>query len=296
MHLPRDVRRRRIVLPGSKVEIALLDWGGAGPLALLHHANGFCAALWAPVAEALRARFRVVAMDARGHGDSSHPEGEDALRWDRFAEDILGVAHALVAEAPAGRLGLGLGHSFGGTAMIAAAARAPAIFERLVVVDPVILPPAAERTTAASRGRGNALAEGARRRRAVFGSRAEARAWWQGRDFFAAWDPRALDLYVDEGLRERADGKLELKCSPEVEAAIFGASGAFDVFELAPAVTAPTLFLWAARGSFPRPVHEALAERMPRARLEAVDAGHLIPMERPDLVAEAVLRFSDEPV
>jgi len=43
------VRRRKLALRDSAIEIALLDWGGEGPLALLHHANGFCAAAWAPL-------------------------------------------------------------------------------------------------------------------------------------------------------------------------------------------------------------------------------------------------------
>jgi hypothetical protein len=35
-----QVSRRKIQLPESGIEIALLDWGGDGPLALLHHAKG----------------------------------------------------------------------------------------------------------------------------------------------------------------------------------------------------------------------------------------------------------------
>jgi len=293
--LPAYVQRRCLALPASGVEIALLDWGGAGPLALLHHANGFCAALWALVAETLHPHFRVVAMDARGHGDSSRPEGADAFRWDRFSDDLLAVANTLAPEAPGGRVALGLGHSFGGTAMIGAASRAPERFGRLVVVDPVVLPPPSAMLPSGARGRGSQLAEGARRRRAVFGSRAEARAHWSSRTFFDAWDPRAIDLFVQEGLRERPDGQVELKCAPEVEATVFEAGGAFDIFALAPAVTAPTLFLWASHGSFPRAMHEDLAQRMPHARVETVEAGHLAPMERSDLIAEAVLRFAHEP-
>ena len=140
------------------------------------------------------------------------------------------------------------------------------------------------------------MAEAARRRRGVFRSRSEARAAWQRREFFAKWDPRALDLYVEEGLRERADGQVELKCAPEVEATIFEASGGLDLFALAPAVTTPTLFLWASRGRFPRFLYADLAARMAHARIEDVPAGHLIPMERPDLVSESVLRFVREPV
>ena len=117
------VERRRFALPESGLEIALLDWGGDGPLALLHHANGFCAAVWGLVASGLRHRYRVIALDARGHGDSSRPSGSGAYHWDRFAEDLVEVAERLVAEAGGGSLALGVGHSFGGTSFLGAAAR-----------------------------------------------------------------------------------------------------------------------------------------------------------------------------
>jgi len=48
-----EIERRRLPLPGRGVEIALLDWGGDGPLVLMHHANGFCAGTFGLVAEAL---------------------------------------------------------------------------------------------------------------------------------------------------------------------------------------------------------------------------------------------------
>ena len=63
----------RVPLPGRGVELSVLDFGGSGPVALCAHANGFCAYLWQPVAERLRGEIRVLAYDARGHGDSSAP-------------------------------------------------------------------------------------------------------------------------------------------------------------------------------------------------------------------------------
>jgi pimeloyl-ACP methyl ester carboxylesterase len=65
-----SIIRRRLRLPSRGIELALVDWGGDGPLALLAHANGFCADVLGPLAERLRARFHVVGFDARGHGDS----------------------------------------------------------------------------------------------------------------------------------------------------------------------------------------------------------------------------------
>lgn len=49
--------------------------------------------------------------------------------------------------------------------------------------------------------------------------------------------------------------------------------------------------LWASRGDFPRAMYEQLASAMPGARVHDIDAGHLVPMERPDLVLEAVERL-----
>jgi pimeloyl-ACP methyl ester carboxylesterase len=284
---------RRIPLPQRGVEIALLDWGGDGPLVLMHHANGFCAGALGLVAEALVPRFRVIGMDARGHGDSSRPEGPDAYRWDAFAEDLLAVAEALAPEH-GGRVAVGLGHSFGGTSVLGAAARHPDLFERLVLVDPVIPPPPAwgASVDAARQERLIRLIEGAQKRRALWPSRAEARAHFAERSLFQHWLPAALELYLEYGLRERPDGQLELKCPGAVEAAIFGASGALDVAALVRRVTVPTTVLWATHGDFPRVVYERVFSAMPSARIVDADAGHLIPMEAPELVVREVLGTS----
>jgi pimeloyl-ACP methyl ester carboxylesterase len=285
--------RRRLALPERGVEIALLDWGGDGPLVLLHHANGFCKGTWGLVAEGLRDRFRVVAMDARGHGDSTQPQGPDAFAWDHFAADLLAVAEHVVGEGDAGRVAVGVGHSFGGTATLAAAARRPELFERIVLVDPVTPPPpAGSPPERAAHVQG--LVDGARKRRADWPSREEARAWWAERELFAGWRPEALDLYALDGLREAQGVGVALKCPGAVEAAVFGASGGFDVFAAARGTTTPALWLWAARGSFPRPLYEELAGSMAAARVETLDCGHLVPMERPEWVVDAVCRFAAE--
>jgi len=275
------------------VEIALLDWGGEGPLALLHHANGFCAATWAPVAERLRSRFRVMAMDARGHGRSTKLADDAAYAWPSFGGDAAAVARSLAEEHPDGRIALGLGHSFGGTALMMAAADHPDLFGRLVLVDPILPPPAAIEKALDPRrpARGRSLADRARRRRQEFPDRETARAVWASKALFLSWDPRALDLYVAEGLRDRPDGGVELRCSARIEAAIFAQGRGIDTWAIASRVKTPTLLLWAQRGDFPRIVFESVAERMDDALIHDVPSGHLIPMERPDLVAEEALAF-----
>jgi pimeloyl-ACP methyl ester carboxylesterase len=287
------VRRRRIPLPDRGVELAVLDWGGDGPLVLLHHATGFCAALWEPVALGLRERFHVVALDARGHGDSSKPEGGDAYRWTHFGRDLAALAQALVHEA--GPVAVGIGHSFGGTAMLLAAVERPRLFERILLVDPVIFPSGAFQKDPQRRIRASGLAEGARRRRDVFPSREAARARWRERSTFASWDPRVLELYLAEGLAERPGGGVELKCPGEVEAAIFERGSSVDPMAEARHLRVPALVLWARQGDFPRVHFEELVRRMPDGRLLDAPTGHLVPMEDPELVVREALAFSARP-
>jgi pimeloyl-ACP methyl ester carboxylesterase len=276
----------------AEVELALLDFGGDGAPTLLHHANGFCKGCYALLAEALAPYVRVLALDGRGHGDSTHPEAPGRYAWQLFADDLVGVAERVAAELGLAQLPLAVGHSFGGTSLLWAAKLRPDLFERIALVDPVT-PVAGAAARAPDRvAHVVGMVERATKRRHEWASRAEARAFFAERELFAAWHPTALDLYVIDGLRERLDGSVELKCPGAVEAAVFAGGEEVDVEAIARGVSVRALWLHASRGNFSRPRYDALAASMRKARVEPLDAGHLAPMERPDLVAEALLRFA----
>jgi pimeloyl-ACP methyl ester carboxylesterase len=281
-------QRRTFTLPDRGVSLAALCWGSRGPVVLLHHANGFSKGAWALVAEALQTRWRLIAIDARGHGDSTKPTGAEAYEWDHFALDLVAVAEQLCAEA-GHSIALGIGHSFGGTSMIGAAARRGDLFERLLLVDPVI-PPSPDAHQMGERPEYlERLVNGARGRRSHWPSRAAARAWCAERTLFAAWRPEAIELYLLDAMEERADGSLSLKCPGAIEGAVFGGSLRLDLPALARRVRTPARFLWAARGYFSRAMYEAIAASMASAAIHDVEAGHLVPMEEPELVAAAAL-------
>ncbi len=86
--------------------------------------------------------------------------------------------------------------------------------------------------------------------------------------------------------RSQKSGAIEQR---EDAAAIFEQGAHSGVAESAQRVQGPTLILWAARGDFPRRHFENLAARMPDARVRDADAGHFVPMERPDLVVAVAL-------
>jgi pimeloyl-ACP methyl ester carboxylesterase len=78
----------------------------------------------------VRKRHRAVAYDQRGHGASEHT-ADARWRLDDFARDVLAVADAQGLE----RFVL-VGHSFGATVAMAAAALAPERVLKQVLVDP----------------------------------------------------------------------------------------------------------------------------------------------------------------
>jgi pimeloyl-ACP methyl ester carboxylesterase len=296
-----NATRRKLVLPGRGVEMALIDWGGDGPIALLHHANGFCAGMWALLAERLRPHYRVLALDARGHGDSTAPPPGSAYEWMNFVEDLILLAEQLADEQGA-PIAYGIGNSFGGLVTAYAAGLRPGLFERVAMLDPVVRPGPdkieeirAKMPRSASRElfdpRGNPLAEAARRRQRVWPSRALALEKWQGKEMFENWEPRALRLYVDEAMRDRQDGQVELKCDPQIEASIFAAADILDLFEVAERIESPTLLLRAGRGYFPTVLYEEVVASLPNAKLVELDIDHLMPMHNPPELAEVLLDF-----
>jgi pimeloyl-ACP methyl ester carboxylesterase len=240
----------------------------------------------------MRSHYRVVAIDARGHGDSSRPPRIEDYHWDNFTGDLIAVGDHVRNELGYARVTLGMGHSFGGTCTALAAAKRPDLYERILMVDPVLMPPPEMREAFMARRPPFSLAEMARKRRAVWPSRrAVLEAWSKAAHAFSSWDPRALEIYAEEGFRDREDGQVELKCATDVEAAVFENNASLDPFGFAPHIAAPTRILWGARGSFPRAAYEAFASRIPRAAIVDLDAGHLVTMERPGLVAEQALDF-----
>jgi 3-oxoadipate enol-lactonase len=255
--------------------------------------------LWQPIAERLAERFDVYAFDMRGHGDSDKPEAgtrnweqgtkiDDPYHWRHIVDDLKAFLDGL------GLRGVSiLGHSSGGSSAAHLAATRPEFVSQLALFEPIIFP---EAFAAIPEERRNDMSEGARRRRMVWSSPGEMIAAYRTRPTFERWREDLLRLYAEEGTFRREDGKVELKCSGEIEAAFFDNSRSLDTWERLPDILCPTLVMSGAltHGPFPS-LMEQVAGRIPTARTVTIpDAGHLAPMARPEAVAEAVLAFSGE--
>ena len=119
-----------IEVKGTAGPIAVDDGGTGEPACLLVHSLAGRLAFWGSTLAELRRNHRAVALDLRGHGASAPASFADS-GLDDFVDDVLRVADSLGLV----RIVL-VGHSYGATVALAAAARAPARVLALVLVDP----------------------------------------------------------------------------------------------------------------------------------------------------------------
>jgi esterase len=106
-----------------------LDWGAGGHPILFLHGGGLNAHTWDLVCLALRDKYHCVALDQRGHGDSEwSPVGDYSLPAQ--VRDIEGFIEKLGLKQP-----VVVGHSMGGFAAMAYAAKFARHMAGLVLVD-----------------------------------------------------------------------------------------------------------------------------------------------------------------
>jgi pimeloyl-ACP methyl ester carboxylesterase len=279
MTLDTQVLDKTITLNGLRFHY--LDWGSPAPdaqaMVCLHgftsHAHS-----WDGLAEAMREKYRVLALDQRGHGQTEwatdyHPR--------RRVEDM----EAFVAALGLDRFVL-VGLSMGGRAAFQYAARHPETVERLVIVD--IAPEAA----AAGMER---ISDGLRTQD-VFDDPEQA--------FKAARraNPRppdeALRARVHHGVMQRPDGKWTFR----YDVALRDGSGARITstpdeiaadWESLKGITSPTLLV---RGVHSDILSPELAQRMvatiPNCRLvEVQESGHSVPLDNPRGFLDAMRTF-----
>ncbi len=284
------VRRQ---VPVSDGIISFLEWSApaGAPVLVFSHANGFNASTYKTLLQPLAGRFRILAWDMRGHGETALPTDPRLLPgWRVFRDDLIRLLDALAIRAD-----VLAGHSLGASASLLAAAARPAIARALVLAEPVMATDetALKAFVARQFGRAatvNPLAGMALKRRAEFASRADAMKRFTGRGAFATWPAQMVADYVETGLTPSGDG-FRLACAPQWEA------GAFSVFpfgmaRLGSRIEAPVTMLTGTKGSATRDsVRDGFMRRHGHVRFVPVEgATHFLPMEHPDLVRAEILR------
>ncbi|KIY70257.1 alpha/beta-hydrolase [Cylindrobasidium torrendii FP15055 ss-10] len=302
--------------------------GGQGVTLFLAHANGFNKEIWEPMLKRLLSQDKTVSeiwvWEATNHGDSALLNAgklNTMSHWHEHTRDLLNIiAHYLPANITvdlplhlpgifgpdrfthgfSSRKLVMVGHSFGGCISTLAAILHPALFDALFLLDPVILEP---KSTPRQANALNTLALGALGRRDVWKSRKEAGEQMRRNPFFQRWHPDVLDAYLTHGLYDTADGQVTLKTPKLSEATAFSDTwtGGEETWvrlyrgELDERIE--TRWLVPGRGEVelggPGQTHPRVWLRGEKNNSNVImeGAGHLIPHEKPDDVADELAAF-----
>ena len=267
--------RTRHVPSSDEVSVALHDLGGDGPPLIFVHATGFHGYCYRRIAEYLHDIRRCLALDLRGHGDSTMPTN-GRFEWAGMVDDLCAVLDTLEIAEPIDFVG----HSLGGAVILNTELRRPGTIRRAWLFEPIVFPGFDQQSP-------SPLAQGARKRRATFESFDAAIARYGSRPPFNAIDPLVLDDYVRFGFRPHDDG-VTLKCAPESEAATFeNADG--TLFDRVAAINADIRLVGSTDGDAPATFAPRAAEQIPGAVYECWDGEtHFGPFTRPGRAAEGI--------
>lgn len=260
---------------------------------LLHflHGNGYCGRVYEPLLACLAEDFDLWLSDVQGHGDSDH--GGRFHGWNRSAELAL-EAFAAGRKAFAAVPVFAVGHSFGGVLTSLLLAQQPQLFQRAVLLDPVLFSPAMIGVMALSDVVGlssrNTLARKARKRRRQWPDRLAAHAALHGRGMFRGWSEAAFEAYLNHALKDTEAG-VELKCRPSREAEIFASFPKRLWPSLAKVVT-PTQVIYGQRSyAFVAKSVARWCAGNPHIHAQAVAGGHCFMQEQPEDSAMRVRDF-----
>lgn len=110
---------------------------GAPQLVLLHGITSSAAANWPSIAHWSQRGWRVIALDARGHGLSPRWQPQQLLRaGQQLVDDVVEVLEYLQTTPAAGLNPILIGHSMGAATAAVVAAQRPDLVSALVLEDP----------------------------------------------------------------------------------------------------------------------------------------------------------------
>ncbi len=253
----------------NDINLAYTDVG-AGPPVVLIHGYPFNRSLWTEQAEALRSKYRVVAPDLRGFGDSDSSDG--FARMKLLAEDVAALMdHLEIEQAVIGGL------SMGGYVALAFARMIPARVKALVLADTRAQADTEEGKQARFHQAEKAVAEG----------------------MAGIADAMLPKLLTPDTVSKRPElvkrvRDMMLKTKPQgAAAALLGMSEREDQTEFISSILVPTLILVGREDAItPVADSEMMQSRIEGSRLVVIEnAGHVSNLEQTEHFNDALLGF-----
>ncbi len=259
----------------NRVNLNYESAGRGNPIVFLHGFSGSTQD-WANQAKALSSKYRVIAVDGRGHGKSSAPAKVEDYSIPIFAEDVF----ALLKKLDIKKCCLG-GHSYGGFTALQFAVEHPEMLAGLVLVD----------TSSESIARDAGYAQ----MRQKLNELARTQGLEAAFEFDAAHNPMRIERFQKHPEQKEIARKKVLNTS--VNGYIYTSS----VIDRRPSVTSrlaeikvPTIIFWGDEDTPFTNAVKVLKQKIAGAELVTVKGcGHSPHEEAPDVVNKALLKFLD---
>ncbi len=253
-----------------------VEWGkeGAPPLLALHGLSAMCR-IWDDLGRSLQDRYRVIALDQRGHGDTSWP-----AQPEYGTDDYVGDLEAFVEHIEVDRFAL-VALSMGAMNAMAYAARHPERVTQLVAVD---IRPALDPDKRANRDQDKRTAETGH---TVFPNLDGA---FIARKFTHPHTPDdSIRHHVKHLLKQLPDGQWTNKHDPRVS--YYWKPR--NLWSELPRITAPVLIVRGGRSPvLPAQVAEEMRQAFANAEVVTIEAAaHTVPEDQPAAFLSAVNAF-----
>lgn len=249
---PRPVDRYVTV---NGLRLHYLDWGGTGPPMILVHGLDRHAHTFDHIAPHYSSRYRVMAVDMRGHGESAW-DPEARYRVEDYVRDMEGFVDQLQL-----RNIVIWGNSTGGRVAQVYAGLHPDRVSHMIAED---VGPERPRQIADNYGR--------RVNEEQAGWTSEAEVVAQVRKSNPRMSDAGVATYVRYGTMTRADGRIVWKRDPNVARGFV----VTDLWTAVSKITAPALYIIGSRSTIvPSETQERLRRTLPRVRIVTIaDTGH----------------------
>jgi len=257
------------------LDLHYLTWGPEDrPTVVLLHGASAHAHWWDYVAPALAERYRVLAPDLRGHGESDHAR-PPAYAIDDYVHDL----EALTSVLAPSRFAL-VGHSLGGVIALRYTERLAARVATLAIID------SRARTGSGRSGLVNRLSV---LPHPVFASPEEAVQRFRLLPRGTTARPEVLRHMALAGIRATGEGTFTLK----FDRTAFAKRTLLDLMPALAAVQCPTLIVRGSESVFvDADTLTEMGTACPQAELATIeDAHHHVVLDRPEAIAMRLLLF-----
>lgn len=283
--MPTTSEPRDGYFSSRRLRLHFVEYGDpAAPPLLLIHGGRDHARSWDAVAQGLAGRWRVIAPDLCGHGDSEWATGGYAMEG--FVQDL---AH-LVDQIASGPLPM-IGHSLGGNIALRHAALFPEKVSRLVAIEGLAMnqgePADPARRLRDWIARGEVVAAREQRRYPDIATAAAQMKRMNPR----LSDALALRLAV-QGSVQDAEGQVRFKFDPMMAAMTPIDLTAGEKQQLWAQISCPLLMIYGRESWATNPAEDGRAAMFRDVRVELFDdAGHWVHHDRPEAFVAAVEAF-----